>query len=446
MMRLVNTTPPRVWGSVSQSLPLARSASFGSSRSGSSLRQTTFWCVLLGLGLPLVWETQFAFSAPLNLDSSVALVARYDNNLFLSESDPIGGFSTVVAPRVNLQIDQRLIQTEIRYQATAQWYRQRAELNRFTQQGELDAALRGLRRWVRHLDLRLQGSYTRMTELPGTFLSGEPVSRGGVLLPATIESSEWRGSITAGYAWSGRLQSGLGYRYTATYFDEVDNSISIVTASTFDSIVHDAHLSGSYRQSPRTTLKLTAGLSATRLTPSGTPFPSADDTRTTARLTAGAEYLAASALRVEGEVGVMVIEDDQARLALNLDLERHWSDTQLRVRARQESGVGGGVTDTVSVRRSLSADASRPVGRHTWASLRLGIIENMSTPVLAADPTVRVVTFGAGAGVGHALTGWLTVRFDYSSLTQRSSGIAVAGQRHLFVVTLTATGPQWSSR
>jgi hypothetical protein len=373
------------------------------------------------------------------------LVARYDNNVFLSETDPVGGISARVSPRVDLQVDHRLIQSQLRYQAAAEWYRQRAALNRFTHQGEIEAALKGLQRWVRHLDLRLRGSYTRMTELPGTSLSGQPVSRGGVLFPATIESTEWRGSIMAGYAWSRRVASNLEYTYTATYFDEVDDTISTVTATTYDSIVHGVQLGGSYLQSPRTTLSLSAGLSTTRTTPSGTPFPSSDDTRTAGRLTAGAEYLAASTLRVEGDVGVMVIEDDQTRLALGLDLTRDWSNTQLRVRARQESGVGGGVTDTVSVTRALTAEASRSVGRHTEARFRLGIIGNMSAPILATDPTIRVVTFGAGVGLGHDLSPWLTVGLDYSSLTQRSSGITVSGQRHLFAVTLTARGPQWQS-
>ncbi|MEW6681775.1 MAG: hypothetical protein AB1451_02490 [Nitrospirota bacterium] len=374
-------------------------------------------------------------------------MARYDNNLFLSETDPVGGFSTVVAPRVNLQLDERLIRSQIRYQAAAEWYRQQADLNRFTHQGEIEAALKGLKRWVRRLDLRLGGSYTRMTELPGTSLSGQAVSRGGVLFPATIESTEWRGSVIAGYAWSRRLESSLEYTYVATYFEEVETSLVTSTAPTYDSIVHDLQLGLGYRRSTRTTLTLRPAVSTTRTVPSGTAFAANTDSRTAARLTAGVEYSSASSLRFRGEAGVLAIEDDQTRLALNLDLVRNWSDTQFRVRAQQDSGIGGGVTDTVSVTRSLTADALRGMGRHTQANVQLGIVGNLAAPTLGTDASVRVVTFMAGAGVEHDLTRWLTARLDYRSLTQRSSGIPnVGGQRHLFLVTLTATAPQWQSR
>jgi hypothetical protein len=402
--------------------------------------------VLLGLGSPIIGATQSAFSAALTLDSSVTLMARYDNNLFLSETDPVGGFNARVSPRFDLLVDQRLIQIQILYEAAAEWYRQRAELNRFRHQAEIEAALTGVRRWVPHLDLRVRASYARMTELPGTSLGGQTVSRGGVLFPATIESSEWRGSIIAGYAWSRRVNTSLEYTYVTTYFDEVDDTISIVTTPTYDSIVHSVQLSGSYLQSPRTTLTLASGWSASRLTPSGVPFPSTDDSRSSVRLTAGADYRAASTVRVAGDVGVMVIEDDQPRLFLGLDLTRDWSEAHLRVMARQESGVGGGVTDTVSVTRSLAANASRSVGRHTEVTFRLGITGNMSAPVRSADPTIRVVTFGAGAGIGHDLTRWLRAHLEYASLTQRASGTAASGQRHLFLVTLHAAGPQWHSR
>lgn len=444
---------------------VARSPSFRSQRARSILRRTIVWCLLSGLAWPVVSDTQPAFSAPLSLDSSqlarsvtprassaplsldssLALVSRYNNNLFLSESDPVGGFSTMVAPRVDLQFDQRLVQGQLRYLAAAEWYRQRSELNRFRQQGEFEVSLAGVRRWIRHLDLQLRGSYIRRAgELPGTSLGGQQVFRGGVIFPATTESTEWRGSISADYAWSRRLESRLEYRYVATYFDEIDSNIA-TTATTYDSIVHDARLVLSYRQSPRTTLTLAPGWSVTRVVPSGTDFTSTTVTRTRVRLTAGAEYSAVSTLRVRGEVGVMVIEDDQTRLALNLNLAQAWKNIQFRVRGRQDSGIGGGVTDTVSITRSLTADASRPLGRYTEARADVGLIGNLSAPVLATDPTIRVVTFRAGAGIGHDLTRWLTVRLDYILLTQRSSGTTVGGQRHLVVVTLLATGPQWQS-
>jgi hypothetical protein len=163
-----------------------------------------------------------------------------------------------------------------------------------------------------------------------------------------------------------------------------------------------------------------------------------DDTR-------GEEDDPPDALRLRSDVGVMVIEDDQTRLALFVDVENDWKRIHFRLSGGQDSGVGGGVIDTVSITRSLTADASRWLGRHTEGTIRLGIIGNTAAPTLPTDPSVRVVSYEADAGLAHQLSRWLALHLDYSYLIQRSSGIAVAGQRHLVSANLTATAPQWRS-
>jgi hypothetical protein len=140
----------------------------------------------------------------------------------------------------------------------------------------------------------------------------------------------------------------------------------------------------------------------------------------------------------------MVIEDDQSRLAISADLTKDWDRIHFRLGARQDSGIGGGVIDTVSITRSLDADASRWLGRHTEVALRLGLLGHVASPRLANDPTTRVATFSVGAGLGHHLTPWLALRLDYVSQTQRSTGIDVGGQRHLVTVALTINAPEWN--
>lgn len=417
-------------------------------RAGSAFsdRPVVLLFALFGLGVALIADTPPAFAGPTALEASAAVMVRYDNNLFLSESDPIGAFSTIVTPRVDLQVDQRLIQGQLRYQAAAEWYRQEVGLDRFSQQGELGLSLSGARRWIPRLDLELEGSFARTGELPGTTLGGQPVPRGGVLFPATTESTEWRGSILAGYPWTRRFQSSLEYSYVATSFDTFGSvgTTPTPTFTTFDSIVHGVELGSGYRQSAQTTLTLTPGLSATRVVPSGTDFTATTDTRMEAHVTAGAEYTASSTSSFEGEVGVMVIEDDQARLALTVDLNHDWDRIHFRLGARQDSGIGGGVIDTVSVTRSLDADASRRLGLRTEVALRVGLIGNVAAPRLATDPTTRVVTVSVGVGIGHHLTRLLALRLDYLSQTQRSTGINVDGQRHLVTVALTVNAPEWN--
>jgi hypothetical protein len=338
------------------------------------------------------------------------------------------------------------MQGQLRYQAAAEWYRQEVGVDRFTQQAELELSLLGVRRWIRRLDLGVTAAFTRTGDLPGTTLGGDPVARGGVIFPSTTESTEWRGSILGDYAWTRRFHSSLEYTYIATYFDKFGSAgtVPTPTVTTYDSIVHDARLVLGYRQTAQLTLTLAPGWSVTRVVPSGTDFTSITETRTRARVTAGAEYAMSATSSIEGEVGVMVIEDDQARLALSVILNQDWDRTHFRLRARQDSGIGGGVFDTVSVTRSINANASRWLGRNTEAVLRVGLIGNVAAPVLDTDPTNRVVTFSVGAGLGHNLNSWLALRLDYLSQTQRSTGINVGGQRHLVTVALTVNAPEWN--
>jgi hypothetical protein len=316
-------------------------------------------------------------------------------------------------------------------------------LNRFSQQGEVEASLRGVKRWVRHLDLALRGSYTQGNELPGVSLTGQPVSRGGVLFPADTESTEWRAGVFTGYAWSRRSNLSLEYTAIGTSFGELNDDIVTSTLTTYDSIVHEVEGVWRYQRSTRTTLTLTPAWSSTRVVQSGTGALSTAERRQTGRLAAGAEYDAGATLLVQGEAGVLVIEDDRPRLALNANLRQEWYGTVIRLRAQQESGVGGGVTDTVSVTRSATAYVTRDLARRTQASLLFDVVGYISAPRIETDPTIRVVTFTAGVGLSHELARWLELRLDYFSQTQRTSGIDLGGQRHLISATMTATAPQW---
>jgi hypothetical protein len=132
--------------------------------------------------------------AGLTAGASLSVSERYTNNLYLSRTDPIGDLSTTVAPRVDLRFDERAISGGVRYQATGVWYRQRRDQNRWSQQGEADAALTALGRAVRGLDVRLS---LQPRELPGLPGGQEPVIR-------------WRPSAPYGTTWGRGTQGTMG--------------------------------------------------------------------------------------------------------------------------------------------------------------------------------------------------------------------------------------------
>ena len=404
----------------------------------------TTLCCVIGVG------ARFAH-AGLTAGASLSVSERYTNNLYLSRTNPIGDLSTTAALGVDLRFDERAISGGVRYQATGVWYRQRRDQNRWSQQGEADAALTALGRAVRGLDVRLSGSYSRAGELPGSLLGNQsPVTADGVRLPPT-DTTQRRGAIAVGYPWSERFESRLAYSFTATRYEAFDlvgladvvPGTPALTVQTHDSAVHSASLALRYRYSLLTTLTLTPGWSATRVDPvQGTPtLPS--DTRTVGSLTAGVDYSASPVVTLGGRIGAMVVEDDQTRLTADATVQRAWKRGLLRLAYRQGAGTGGGVTNTVSVTQGVTADGSMSLGAKTAANVRFSYARNVSIPDQPSDPTLRVSTYEAGAGVSHELLRWLTGRLDYSFLTQQARGIALDAHRHLVTVSLTAQAPPW---
>jgi hypothetical protein len=404
----------------------------------------TALCCVIGVG------ARFAH-AGLTAGASLSVSERYTDNLYLSRTDPVGDLSTTVAPRVDLRFDQRAISGGVRYQATGEWYRQRREQNRWSQQGEADATLTALERAVRGLDVRLSGSYSHAGALPWTSLGDRPPQPGdGLRLPPT-DTTQQRGAVAVGYPWTQRLQSRLEYSFTATRYEAFDlveladvvPGTPALTVQTHDSAVHGASLALRYRSSPLTTLTVIPGWSATRVDPvPGTPtLPS--DTRTIASLTAGADYSASPSVTLGGRIGAMVIEDDQTRLTADAVVQRAWKRGRLGLAVRQGAGTGGGVTNTVSVTQGATADGSMSLGAKTVANVRFGYARNVSIPDQPLDPTIRVATYEAGAGASRELLRWVSARLDYSYLSQRSNGIALDANRHLVTLSLTAQASPW---
>lgn len=410
---------------------------------GLRLQRVTALFLFIGACVPVVAENREAFAAQLTVNSALSVSERYNNNLYLSQTDPIGDLTTVVSPRVDLTLDQRSFQGVLRYQASGEWYHQRSEQNRLSHLAELEAGFKGLERLIRGLDVRLTASYSLAGELPGTSLSGQPVLETGVLLPQT-DTTAWSGTMTAGYSWTRRVETRLAYAFRGTRFEafnlvaagDVVGTTPALLVNPYNSAIHDVTLELRYRLSQATTLTLNPGWTAVRVDPVETTPPTPTDTLVTGRLTVGAEYTSGPTFTFNGRIGVLMIEDDQTRLALDVGLQRSWTRGSLSLSAGQGSGAGGGVTGTPSVTRWLGADVSQSLGIKTQASFGLDFARNASL-------TIRVVTYGANAGLSRELVRWLTGRLDYTYLVQRSDGVALDGERHVVTVTLMATAPPW---
>lgn len=405
---------------------------------------------LVVVGVLVVWAHPGVLAAPLTVTPALSVSEEYNNNLYLSRTDPVGDWLTTVAPRVDLSFDHRLIQGGARYQATAERYRQRSEEDRVSHRGELEAALNVLRRAVRGLDVRLSGTYSVAGQLPGTRLGGgRPELGDGVLLPR-METTQWHGAGLVIYSWTRRVETRAQYAQTVTRYDAVDlaaladvvTGTPALTVGTYNSTVQDATVSFRYRSSRVWTLTLNPGWRQTRIDPVGAGAER--DKTTMGRLTVGAEYSPGATLTLRARGGATLIEGDRARPLADVELERSWQGGRVTLTGGQWVGEGGGVTNTVSLTQRANVNVSQSIGARTTAILRLDVARNVSLPEDPAAPTTRIMTYGVNAGAGREFLRWLVGRLDYAFFVQNAVGIPLDGRRHIVTLTLTATAPPWS--
>ncbi len=422
----------------------------GPMRPDPVIRRVSFWvfssiCWAVAGGAPDV------VAAPLNLSSALSVSEQYDSNIYLSQTDPIGDLATTVSPQISVAFDSRDVQGALRYQATAERYRRRSEANRWSQQADLNTAMKGIKRLIRGLDVQMTGSYSLADDIPDAFPGDSGLEPVGVILLPKTETTQWRGGITAAYAWTRRLETRLEYGFTETRYDAFDLSeladviggTPALSIATHNSVMHDATLRFRYRWSPSWTATLNPGWSAIRVDPAAGAASTATDTRATRRVSIGAEYSGGPAWSASGEIGVTAVEDDQARVVVDVDLQRGWKQGRVALTAGQEIGAGGGVTDTASILQRLGANASHALGAKVQVSLRLDYSRNVSLPRDPLIRSIRIQTYRAGGGATYRMLGWLDGSVDYSYFVQDSAGIAVDGKRHVVTFALTARAPGW---
>ncbi len=404
-------------------------------------------CVVVAVG------AQQTFGAPLSLQGSISSSLSYDNNIYLSETDPVGDLATTVSPRIDLAIDQRSIEGTISYQATGEWYRHRNSENRLSHQGEVQASFDAVKRLVPRLDLQFTGMYSRAGSLPGTSLSGVPAEPGGTVLLPRTETIRWGSTGMAGYPWTRRLDTRVNYQFTSTRYDtfnladlsDVVGTTPALSVGTHDSNTHDVTLAVRYRLSPATALTVNPGWRTIRVETVETASQPTVNTTVTRRLTTGAEYSSGPLQTFQGQVGVTVVDDDRTYLVVNVGLERRWTRARLSVTAGQEIEAGGGVTDTASVAQRFGADVAQSFGLRSEVSFGLEMIRNTSLTETPPAASIRIVTYGAHVGATRRFFSWLTGRLDYSYFVQRSDGIDLDATRHVSTATVTANAPPWRS-
>jgi hypothetical protein len=417
----------------------------------SAIRIVFLFCVFSSICWAVAVGAPDVVAAPLNLSSSLSISEQYDSNVYLSQTDPVGDLATTVSPQASVAFDSRDVQGALRYQATAERYRRRSEANRWSQQADLNAAMKGIKRLIRGLDVQMTGSYSLADDVPDALPGGSGLQPVGVILLPKTETTQWHGGITTAYMWTRRLESRLEYGFTETRYEAFDLSglsdvVGVTPAlaiDTHNSVTHDATLRFRYRLSPSTTVTLSPGWSAIRVDPAAGASSTATDTRATSRLSAGAEYSAGPTWSASGEIGVTAVEDDQTRLVVDVNLQRSLKQGRVALTGGQEIGAGGGVTDTASIVQRLGANASHALGAKTQVSLRLDYSRNVSLPTDPLIRSIRIQTYRAGAGASYQIFGWIDGSVDYSFFVQDSVGIAVDGRRQVITFALTAHAPGW---
>lgn len=338
---------------------------------------------------------------------------------------------------------------DVSYRGT-QEYHQRSTENRYSESAAAHAAFPWLESVATGLTLELSAGVNRGAELPA-FSYDEALREGneGIQLPR-VEAVRKRAGAVLGYQWSLNTTGTLAYQFSSTHFEPFDLArladIIDVTpgleVQMQDSSVRDLSAELRHRWSELLTLTLRPGRSVTTFkSPPEALFELPPDDRVTLRISGGAEYRMSPTRTVDGNLGVMAIEDDRLRLTMDLGATETLRDGKLTLRYHRGAGTGGGVTRNVTLTQRLTARLVKNLGtRASWNAL-VGYSRTFSIPERTTDRLVRVSTYELGAGLDWSLLSWLSASLSYSYLTQRTQGVSIEAERNLVAISLTAAAP-----
>ena len=379
--------------------------------------------------------------AALLLTPSLSVSERYTDNLRLSQTEKVGDLATFVAPRLSLEYAGRDVVWSGGYQGTAEYYRQRTDENRYSQTATANLRSPWLTHALRGLDLRLAGSLILTSELqPYSFTQPLGESNEGILVPR-VETRRTGVGMTADYPWSQRTAVVVSSSLQITRYGQIaDQGSPGGTIQLQDSRVSDGAIRLRYQWSPTTTLTAASGVSVTVFdAPEAGPSEPGPDHARTQRLTAGAEYLISSTTTVNGSAGVTWVEDDRLQLTADFGVRRAFATGHGVLQYSRGAGTGGGLSRAVTVSQRVIGRLAKNWGERTTGYANLGWSRSVST----STSSLRVSSYEAGAGFDRAILPRLGGGFSYSYFNQRSQGGPGDAERHLLMVTLTATGSPW---
>lgn len=384
------------------------------------------------IGWVLVSSVIFAgrIYAAVILNGSISLSERYNDNLFFSKLNREADYTTMINPKLTLTYSSRNLVLSGSYLGSGEVHARHSEANRYGQTASFDIDLPFLSRQIKGVDVQITENVTYTPELPAFDTSeggqgsvaNQSLANEGIQVGRNDTFRNHAG-ITIAYSWSQRANTTFSYANTITRYD----------AETLeDSTVNYFNLASGYQLSRRTRGTVSYGVTLTDFDSSGRELSH--------QFSVGGGHQFSPLLSFNGDLGIARLSSGPTRLTVNGGLSKDFSSGNILLQYNSGIGSGGGVTATSTFTQRIISRGSWEVAKNVSTSLNFGYGRNKAL----SGPTFKTSTYDAGIGVTIVFLSWLNGRLNYSYLNQQTEGFtAVAAERNIVVLSLTAVGSGW---
>lgn len=350
----------------------------------------------------------------LQIEPALTVTEEYDSNVVLSSSFESHDFVTVLTPRLTLSYRGLKAESSLSYQAVAEFYRERSELNTVKHIASLSTQYR----LSQTTELKIQDQFTfspDATDIAPTGIIGNRTKQYNNGVSANV--SQQLSPLTS---------AGISYSYAIQRYE---------SSNLVDSTVHGVQLTMSHGFTRTDTLKANAGF---RYFSFGGAVSQKVYT-----LSVGATHRFSETFSLDGSGGANLYQDPNNHYTpsafFDVGLKKSWKDASADLRYLHDLTVSGGLVSTTVMNQSVVLGIQKTLARRLRTSLSGSYATNKSVSGASLD----AVSYSGTVGFDYEITAWLRGQIRYSYFQQNSHGTAGNEfRRHQGFVGLTATLPR----
>ena len=347
----------------------------------------------------------------------MTVTERYNDNINLSSGLREHDFITTVVPRLTLSSAGLRGEYSLSYQAEADFYRERSDLNTVRHAAGLDARYR----LSNTTELKIQDRFVNTPDATDISPTG--------IIPTRTKQYNNSASALLSRQLSSMTGASLGYSYGVQRFQ---------TPNLIDSTVQGVQLAISHGFTRMDTLGANAGF---RYFSFGGGVSQKVYT-----VSLGWTHRFSETFSLDGRGGASLYQDPNNRYSpsvfLDVGLKKSWKDASADLRYLHDLTISGGLASTTLINQSVVLGIQKTLAEKLRANLSGSYATNKSVKS-TSGPSIDTVSYSGTAGLDYAMAAWLKGQIQYSYMQQNSfETVGNDFRRHQAFVGLTATLPQ----